>query len=331
VRRRAPKVGVVGAGAWGMNLVRNAAEMGILAAVCDSDLRPLEIIRTRYPDVALYCDVRSIVRSQLDGLIIAAPAVLHAEVALAAIHNGKHVFIEKPLALNERDAHRIVDAAREQGVEVMVGHLLLYHPGVRKLLELVAQDAIGTLRHMRSRRWSHGRLRACENVWWSFAPHDVAVMLALFDAFPERAVQSQHGYVQPGICDFVYTDYTFADGRSAHLEAGWLDTDKQGRIDVFGDRGVLSFTDSRKGASLTLTASEEHLGVSGQFELARGASVPVPFDVREPLRNELDSFCRAMRFGESTLSDGARGLDVVRALAMAEKPSIDPFRLEVFA
>ncbi len=331
MRKRPFRIGVVGAGAWGMNLIRNAADMGILSAVCDANPRALEVIRVNHPGVTLHCDVRSIARAQLDGIIVAAPAQLHAEIALLAIKNGKHVFVEKPLALNERDATAVVAAAEENHVVAMVGHVLLYHPAVRKILELVAGGAIGELRHMRARRWSYGRLREHENVWWSFAPHDVAVMLQLFGSFPERATQAQHSYLRQGACDFVYTDYVFSGGRSAHLEAGWLDTDKQARIDLFGDRGVISFIDSRQSATLTLTPSEEQLGVRGNVDLVRGITEQVPFGAQEPLRLELAAFCEAISSGEMPLANAAHGLDVVRALAMAEEASEEPLRIGALA
>jgi predicted dehydrogenase len=174
-------------------------------------------------------------------------------------------------------------------------------------------------------------LRSHENVWWSFAPHDISVMLALFDEFPERAVQAQHSYVRPGICDFVYADYHFADGRSAHVEAGWLDTAKQARIDVFGDRGIISLTDSREGASLTLTPSEEQPGARNQIDLVKGIPQQITFGAHEPLRVELAAFCDAIVQGESMFSNGAHGIAVVRALAMAEEAAIDPFRLAALA
>ena len=328
---RPPKVGVIGAGPWGRNLIRNAAQMGMLAAVCDPNPRALEAISKEYPGVAVHSDLAGILRVDADGMIVAAPAALHAEAALAAIMHGKHVFVEKPLALNERDAGKIVEAAGRRGVQVMVGHLLLYHPAVEKMLDIARANGIGRLRHLRARRWGYGRVRSHENVWWSFAPHDVAVMLALFGDFPQRASQSRATYLQRGISDFTYTDFVFQEDRSAHLEAGWLDVEKQSRIDVFGERGVLSFVDSPQGGSLTLTPTEQHHAAGGEVILDRGKPLPIPFDLREPLSIELDAFRRAMLFGETTRSTGVQGVQVVRALAMAERDALEPADLEVVA
>jgi len=191
---------------------------------------------------------------QIDAVVIAAPAKMHADLSLRAIAAGKHVFVEKPLALDVEDARRIVDAAAAAKRTLFVGHVLLYHPGIKALLGAIESGKIGAVRHLRSRRLSWGRLRAHENVWWSFAPHDVALTLAVMNDEPIALARSESAFVRSGIADFVYADYTFAGGRSAHIEVSWLDPDKSSRVDVFGSEGTLTFVDSREGAQLSVTA-----------------------------------------------------------------------------
>lgn len=319
--RRMPRVGVIGAGYWGANLIRNCRELGVLAAVCDTELHALDEVRSKYPGTALFCDADAMLEhGKLDAAVIAAPAPAHAKLALAAIAAGKHVFVEKPLALNVEDAQRVLDAADKAGVTLFVGHVLLYHPAVRALLECLQQGRIGRVRHLRSRRLSWGRLRAHENVWWSFAPHDCALMIEIMKETPVKATGWLSAYVRPGLGDFAYADFAFADGRSAHIEVSWLDPDKSSRIDVFGSEGTLTFIDAREGATLTLTPCGDRLNVRGEPELWRGETMNVDLPAGEPLRLELEAFCRVIRGAhEHVPTDGREGLEVVRALEMLDR------------
>jgi UDP-2-acetamido-3-amino-2,3-dideoxy-glucuronate N-acetyltransferase len=320
--RRMPRVGVIGAGYWGANLVRNCHQMGVLAAVCDADLRPLSEVRSKHPDVALYCDLDQMLEhTKLDAIVIAAPAPAHAALALRCIAAGKHVFVEKPLALSVADAQQVVDAADAAGVALFVGHVLLYHPAVRAMFDAIAEGKIGRVRHLRSRRLSWGRLRAHENVWWSFAPHDCALMIEIMKDSPVNATGWLSAYVRPGLGDFAYADFAFADGRSAHIEVSWLDPDKSSRIDVFGSEGTLTFVDSREGATLTITPCGDRLNTRGEPELWRGETMKVELESGEPLRLELEAFIQAMRGGGHAPTDGREGLEVVRALEMVDSRS----------
>jgi UDP-2-acetamido-3-amino-2,3-dideoxy-glucuronate N-acetyltransferase len=325
-----PRIGVIGAGYWGANLVRNCQEMGVLAAVCDSDLHRLEEVRSRHSQVQIFVDCDAMLaHAKLDGIVIAAPAQAHASLALRAIEARKHVFVEKPLALNVADASRVVEAAQDAGVTLFVGHVLLYHPAIRKLLEYANGGRIGRVRHLRSRRLSWGRLRAHENVWWSFAPHDCALMIEIMRDTPVNATGWLSAYVRAGLGDFAYADFAFADGRSAHIEVSWLDPDKSSRIDVFGSEGTLTFVDSRDGGTLTLTRCGDRIGARGEPELWRGETEHVVLAAGEPLRLELEAFVRAMQGQGEVTTDGREGLEVVRALEMVDsRATVHSFTLE---
>ena len=329
-----PRIGVIGAGYWGANLIRNCRELGVLAAVCDTDLHALDEVRSKYPGTGLFCDAEAMLaHGKLDAVVIAAPAPAHAKLALMAIEAGKHVFVEKPLALSVEDAQRVVDAAERANLTLFVGHVLLYHPAVRAMLECIAAGRVGRVRHLRSRRLSWGRLRAQENVWWSFAPHDCALMIEIMKDAPVNATGWLSAYVRPGLGDFAYADFAFADGRSAHIEVSWLDPDKSSRIDVFGSEGTLTFIDSREGPSLMLTRCGDRLDTRGEPELWRGQTETIDLPVGEPLRLELDAFCRAIRgVREHIPTDGREGLEVVRALAMVDQhATVHSFPLEALA
>lgn len=331
-----PRIGVAGAGYWGANLVRNCWEMERLAAVCDADLHRLEEVRSKYPGVALFNDYDAMIHSpKVEAVVIAAPAPLHAELALRAFAAGKHVFVEKPLALTVEDARAVVTAARKARRVLFVGHVLLYHPAVVTMLDAVRSGRIGDVRHLRSRRLSWGRLRAHENVWWSFAPHDMALMLEVMGGEPESVTRAQSDFVRPGIADFAYADFRFSGGRSAHVEVSWLDPDKSSRVDVFGSEGTLTLIDSREGARLTLTPCGDRADDGGARELWRGQTQALELPAGEPLRLELEAFCEAVSHGRRVPTDGDEGLAVVRALAMESAPQdphpVQPFVLEALA
>ncbi len=315
-----PRFGLVGAGYWGANLIRNCEELGVLVSVCDVDDSKLASLRSRYHELATTTDYSAMLKGPVDAVVIAAPAQLHARLAIEAISAGKHVFIEKPLALTVPDAEAVMKAAEDCGIVVSVGHVVLYHPAVRELLNLLRAGAIGDLWHVRSRRLSFGKLRAHENVWWSFAPHDVALMLELFQESPEYAEASALGRAVPGISDLVYADYVFSSDRSAHIEVGWLEPSKAVRLDVFGTRGVLTLEDFGTHAALTRTPCEVRPG-SPVPELWRGQPEDVAFPSGEPLKIELQAFIEAIMTNSVPVTSVRHGVEVVRTLAMADLSS----------
>jgi UDP-2-acetamido-3-amino-2,3-dideoxy-glucuronate N-acetyltransferase len=310
------RLGVIGAGYWGANLVRVCHELGVLDSVCDASPEILTTVGERYPEVELLRDLRALLARDIDAVVIASPAALHAEHALEAIAAGKHVFVEKPLAMSVEEGTAVVRAARAGERTLFVGHLLLYHPAVRRLLDLIREGEIGQVRHARSRRLSWGKLRAHENVWWSFAPHDVALMLEIFEGVPQTVRGSAVGFVRPNIADFAHADLVFSGGRSAHIETSWLDPDKSSRLDVFGSKGVLRLIDSREGARLTLTPCGDKRDELDRPTLWREDEREVEFSPFEPLRAELQAFLRAVSNHTRPLTDGEEGLRVVQVLSM---------------
>jgi UDP-2-acetamido-3-amino-2,3-dideoxy-glucuronate N-acetyltransferase len=285
------RVGVAGAGYWGR----------------------IGPAREAHPGVATMTDFGELTAA-VDAVVIATPAQFHAPLALEAIRAGRHVFIEKPLALSVADALQIADAADRASVRAVVGHVLLYHPALRALLEAVERGAIGDVTHVRSRRLGLGRLRGHEDVWWSFAPHDVAICLTLMGADIVDAGAAFHCMRDTMIADFAYADLEFGDGRSAHIEVSWFDPNRSARLDVFGSRGLLTFEDSRGGATLT----RRSYGATQRLETWSDEPEAIPFGNEEPLRLELEAFVRAVRTAAPTLSDARGAVDVVRTLEMVD-------------
>lgn len=322
-------LGVAGAGKWGGNHVATAAALGVLGAICDADAALLGKVWDSYPDAQVTTRYADLLKMPVDAIVIATPAQTHAQLALAAIAAGKHVFVEKPLALEVGDAQRIVDEARRRNVRVFVGHIVLYQQAVRNVLEQVSAGAIGDVFHVRARRASFGRLRFVEDVWWSFAPHDVATVLEIMGEVPVDAVMARQSYATRGIADFAYADFRFSRDRTAHTEVTWLDPNKGAQLDVFGSGGVLRLREGREETTVTMTPCGVNRDNATRPELWRRDGQTVRFERDEPLRTELQAFLTYIRQGGSSPTDGEAGLRVVRALAMAAAPS-SPILHEIY-
>lgn len=310
---------MVGAGYWGPNLIRNCADLGVLQGVCDADDKALGLVHATYPAAFTTRSYDELLGSDIDAVVVAAPAHLHAEFALRALDAGKHVFVEKPLALSVVDGERVARLADRKGLVAFVGHLLLYHPAVSKLRALVSAGEVGPVWHVRSRRLSLGKLRSHEDVWWSFAPHDVAVILALMGEEPTRATALFSARRDLRRADAAYVDFEFSQGRSAHVEVCWLDPEKSARLDVFGANGVITLKDSRGSSALTVRPFLVSGDSTDRPTVTRGEERNVAFEEQEPLRVELQAFLAAIVDGSPVETDAWQGVRVLRALTLAER------------
>jgi len=313
------RIGVIGAGYWGPKLIRNCAELGVLDSICDIDEAALEAAHRLYPSVTVTTMLSDFLSRPMDAVIISAPANLHAEIALEAIAAGKHVFVEKPLALSVTEGNQVERAASKAGLIVFVGHLVLYHPAVKKIRSMIAEGVIGDIWHVRSRRLSLGKLRTHENVWWSFAPHDVALMIAIFGEEPLGATSAHTHGRGTSNSDVAYADFEFSRGRSAHIEVSWLDPDKSARLDVFGRYGVLTLEESRREARLTLKPFTISTDEYDKPIVMPGQEQRINIDSREPLQIELGAFIDWIASGKPAETDARQGVAVLRALAMADE------------
>jgi len=317
--RKSIRLGVIGGGYWGQNIVRTCAELDVLAAVCDSDEQVLARALREHPHTMVFDDLDRMLQEPLDGVMIATPAETHVDFAVRALAKHKHVFVEKPMALSLEEGRRMAAAAEAAGRQLFVGHLLLYHPAVRKIHALLSDNVIGRVWHLRSRRLSLGRLRQRETVWWSFAPHDVALILSLMGEEPESVTASQAGWLSSRIPDVAYADFHFSKGRTAHVEVSWLDPHKSSRLDIFGTNGVITFEDLRSDYRLSVCHGGSRPDERGLLRIWRGEAYEVPVEPSEPLREEIVAFLTSVRFGIPAESDAQEGLAVMRALAMADE------------
>jgi predicted dehydrogenase len=307
------KVAVIGCGHWGKNHVRNFAELGALGAVVDPHAPTAEKFAEQYGVPALSFD-EAIASPDIDGVVIAAPAEMHADLAIKAYDNGKHVFVEKPIALTMEDGTRMKAAAEKAGKALMVGHLLQYHPAFVALRDFVQGGGLGKLRYAYSHRCSLGKFRVEENALWSFAPHDVSMLLALFGGAPETVRGMGGAYVTEGIEDECRIDMTFADGARAHVLATWLHPFKEHRLIVVGENGMAVFEDSAQGAE-KLLLYRHTIDTSGREPVPTKADwEALPYGDDEPLQTECRHFLGACAGDHPPLTDADEALRVLDVL-----------------
>ena len=230
-------VGVVGCGYWGKNLVRNFHQLGRLRVICDVDRVSLQQLQQQYEGLEI-CESydEMLRRTDIEGVVIAAPAAQHYELAKKALDAGKDVFVEKPLALDVAHAEELTHLARQNGRILMVGHLLQYHPAVQKLKSLIQEGALGKVQYIYSSRLNFGKLRTEENILWSFAPHDISAILCLLGEEPTSVAAHGGNYLNANVADVTLTSCNFASGVTAHIFVSWLHPFKEQKLVVVGDR-----------------------------------------------------------------------------------------------
>lgn len=307
---------MIGCGRWGANLVRTLSSLGALRAVVDTDLAAARAAATStgVPDLPLEAVLAD---PAVDAVAVAVPAVGHFDLARRALEAGKHVFVEKPLALDVDAAARLCDLAEVRERVLMVGHLMRYHPAFVELRRITAAGGLGALRYLYSNRLNLGRIRREEDILWSFAPHDVSMILALVGAEPERVSATGDAYVNEGVADVTMTRLWFPGGERAHVFVSWLHPFKEQKLVVVGDKAMAVLDDGEPwGTKLALFRHgiAWHDGIPEAVR-AEGEAVAVP--VREPLEAECRHFLECVSNGSRPDTDGREGVRVLRVLAAA--------------
>ena len=329
----AVRIGVVGLGYWGPNLARNFASLPgcELAYCCDASEEACQRIAPLFPGARFTGELSELLSDpSLDAIAIATPVPSHATLAQRVLEAGKHCFVEKPLALSVADAERVVQAARESGRVLMVGHLLEYHPGVQKLKELTDSGELGDrIYYIYGNRLNLGKLRADENALWSLGAHDVSVVLHLAGEEPYEVVAHGESYVRGGVEDVVFCFLRFPSGLAAHLHLSWLDPHKERRFTVVGSRRMATFDDMAIEGKLTIydKGFDEDARGYGEYITRSGYSYSPRIPNDEPLRVECEHFAQCVRTGARPQSDGESGLRVVAVLERLQQ-SLDASRRE---
>ncbi len=310
-------VAQIGLGQWGKNLVRNFAELADLRWICDLDDARLAQFGPRYPSARATTNVDDLLADEdLDAIVVATPVPTHYELAKRVLEAGKHVFVEKPPAMRGAEMEELCELAEERGRVLMPGHLLLYHPGVQKLKELVDTGELGDVLCVYGNRQNLGTIRMHENALWSLGVHDLSVVLYLLDEEPSEVVAHGNAFLTPGVEDVVFCFLRFPSGRIAHMHLSWLDPHKMRKITVVGREKMAVFDDMELEHKVTVydKAPEQPTRTHGEWQTRTGAKFSPKIANTEPLRLECEHFLALVR-GEGDAQRTARdGLVVVRAL-----------------
>lgn len=313
-----PGVAVVGMGYWGKNLVRVFHELGALQVVCDQVPARGAEVRQKYPGAAFVENYESVLANPgVRSVVLATPAATHYEMAHRALEAGKDVFVEKPLALRVEDGEELVRMAAQSGQILMVGHILRYHPAVIKLSELIREGELGKIQYLYSNRLNIGRIRTEENILWSFAPHDISVMLALLGEAPCEITCHGGAYLNHAVADVTMSQFLFPSGVRAHIFVSWLHPFKEQRLVVVGSEKMAVFDDL---APDKLVLYPHRVAWKDRVPTAvRAEAEKVPLEDTEPLKVECQHFLDCVRERSRPRTDGEEGLRVLRVLAECEK------------
>jgi len=324
-----PSVAVVGCGYWGKNLVRNFKLLGCLKMIAEQDSEHRRLAAEIAPSVNIVESFEEVLRTDISGVVIATPAVTHFDLARRALESKKDVFVEKPMALTSDQGAELIRIAEDQRLVLMVGHVLEYHPAMVRLGELVRSGELGKIRYISSNRLNLGKVRREENILWSFAPHDIAIILRLMDSMPFQVTAHGGSYVQPNVADVTVTHLLFDNGVRSHIYVSWLHPFKEQRLVVVGSKKMASFDD----------VSKQLLLYDQRVELKEGEPVPirgegerVEFSSEEPLTLECRAFIEAIETRRPPRTDGRSGQRVLQVLQAAQQSLItngEPMNLPI--
>ncbi|MFC1728867.1 Gfo/Idh/MocA family protein [candidate division KSB1 bacterium] len=322
------KIAVAGAGGWGKNLIRNFSSLprAELRLVCDLNEDRLAACRSQYPGVETTTDFDRIPgNTEITAVVIATPADTHFPLIRKILETGRqHVFTEKPLSLSVKEAVKLVGLSESSKMTLMVGHLLLYHPAVRILKELITRGELGDIYCIYAHRLNLGAIRKVENAWWSLAPHDISILNYLLDSVPYSVTAQGQNFIQPGIADLVFAILNYPNKVIAQVHVSWLDPHKMRKLTIVGSKKMVIFDDMEAVEKIKIydkgvTFDDPVVGYDDFFTL-RSGDIHIPhIAMQEPLKLECEHFLDAVISGRRPLSDGRNGLAVVDVLASGDE------------
>lgn len=307
-------VNVIGAGNWGKNLVRNFHALGALHGIAEAHPGLREAAANTYPDIQIYTDFQAALETNISAIVLATPAPTHYQLAMTALAAGKDVFVEKPMTLKTDEARKLAEYADKKGRVLMVGHLLLYQPAIAWMRDYLGTGKAGQVLHVATQRLKLGKVRTEENVWWSFAPHDVSVVLDLLGNPKLKQVKAQgKAILQPAIADFVQVDLNFHTGQSAQISCSWYWPLIERSTVVIAEKQMLVYDEVQQ----TVTIHNKYIDHNLQHH-DRGTEI-VEVAASEPLKMECQHFLDCLKTRQKPRSDGWNGVAVVEILEEAEK------------
>ncbi len=314
-----PNIAVIGSGYWGKNLVRNYHELGALRMICDKNEAVLAEFKEQYSDIDTCLALNEVLSNEeVKGVVIATPAETHFRIAREVLLSGRHVYVEKPLVLDEARGEELIALAQERGLVLMVGHLLQYHPVFVYLKKIVKRGELGRINYIYSNRLNLGKIRREENILWSFAPHDISMILSLANEDPEKVSATGGNYLHKKIADVTTTHMEFPSGMQAHIFVSWLHPFKEQKLVVVGDKKMAVFDDTQPWADKLLLYPHQ-IKWENNIPVPNKADAERPqIESDEPLKVECQQFLTCMRNGSKPMTDGREGLRVLRVLNAAQ-------------
>jgi len=306
-----PRIAVLGCGGWGKNIIRTLERVHSVAAIADPSTEARNLGSQLAPDAKVFDDPASVIDDPtIDAVMIATPAETHFELAKRAILAGKDVFVEKPMTIEPGESQQLTDLAKKHGRVLMVGHLLQYHPA------LILSGELGEVRYVISNRLNLGKIRTHENALWSFAPHDIAVLIRLIGADPIQVVCTGGGYVSPNVADVTVTQLLFSNGTRGHIFVSWLHPYKEQKLIIVGSKKMASFDDVAR----ELVLYDQRVDWNdGDPVAVKGEGTPVEFDSTSPLDLECAHFVNAVATGTNPRTTGSDGVKVLNILHAAQR------------
>ena len=321
------RLAVVGTGYWGKNIVRafSNTQPSVLYACCDADQDRLQQIKTSYPGIQTYTSYDTLLQdTKVNAIAIATPSPTHFILAKQALASGKHVYVEKPLTMTVSESSELIDLAARHKRILMVGHLMIYHPAIQKLKDIIDSGELGDIFYVYTQRLNLGIIRENENAWWSLAPHDISIILYLSGSIPSRISVNGQGYLRSHVQDVVFADLKFEDGRMAQIHVSWLDPHKMRKLTVVGSRKMVVFDDMEPIEKLKIydKGVEAKLGYEsyGDALTVRQGDIYIPnVTMEEPLKIECQHFVHCVMNGHKPETDGENGLAVVKILEAGQQ------------
>ena len=311
---------LIGAGHWGKNLARVFFELGILKIICDSSEDVLKRKSAKYPEIATTSSfANTLASTDINAIAIATPAEQHYSLAKKSLLAGKHVFVEKPLSMTAIEGEEIVQIAKQKGKVLFVGHVLQYHPAIQTIKKILQDGQLGKLQYIYSNRLNLGKIRREENILWSFAPHDISLILSLVGEEPIEVTATGTNILHPEIADTTTTNIKFPSGVGAHIFVSWLHPFKEQKLVLIGDQGMIVFDD-------TVPTDQKLMMYPHQISWKNGIPIPDkkqgnPVDLtkqwKEPLMEEGRAFINSIH-GKPAFTDGEEGLRVLKVLQRAQ-------------
>ena len=310
-----PRLAVIGAGNWGMNHVKTLNKLGVLAAVAEADSIKREQLKAEYPSVDFYEDHNMMLAdNSIAGAVVATPAFTHCKVARDVLLAGKDVLIEKPMTMNLSEADELIALASYREKILMVGHILLYCPAVRAIKKVLKNGEIGSIIHMEMRRLKLGKVRREENVFWSFAPHDLSVMLHFVESDIEKVHAIGINAMQPGIADDVRCHFAFKSGARAHIHSSWLWPEIERKTVIVGTKGMIIYDEYNNEAHLLRKR------VDGDLNIKDDGITEIIYDKSAPLLELEDShFIECIKKRKNPITDGMNGRRVIEILMRTDE------------